>query len=151
MCNVGYELFNKNGTAGFSIDKAESGDKDGDTFQYNKTCVPVMCPPLQAPENGIILTTQDSFHFGDLVSFQCHFGFVMAGSASLLCTSGGVWNGSVPECQCEYTSYNNIVKIKKLYQSYLLVVEFWISHISSFTFPTNKRLRLITYAHYTTK
>lgn len=112
VCNVGYELFNKNGTAGFSIDKSESGGKDGDTFQYNKTCVPVMCPPLQAPENGIILTTQDSFHFGDLVSFQCHFGFVMAGSASLLCTSGGVWNGSVPECQCEYFMLFILVQIQ---------------------------------------
>ncbi|XP_054265760.1 uncharacterized protein LOC128988471 [Macrosteles quadrilineatus] len=99
VCNVGYELFSRNGTAGFSVDKSETGSQDGDIFQYNKTCVPVMCPPLAAPKNGIILTTQDSFHFGDLVSFQCHFGFVMAGSASLLCTSGGVWNGSVPECQ----------------------------------------------------
>ncbi|KAG8295757.1 calcium ion binding [Homalodisca vitripennis] len=99
VCNVGYELFSSNGTAGFNVDKAESGEKDGDIFQYNKTCVPVMCPPLEAPENGIILTTQESYHFGDLVSFHCHFGFVMAGSASLLCTSGGVWNGSVPECQ----------------------------------------------------
>jgi Sushi domain (SCR repeat). len=33
------------------------------------------------------------------VSFQCNFGYVLVGSASLLCTSGGVWNGTVPQCQ----------------------------------------------------
>lgn len=101
VCNVGYELFLSNGTAGFSIDKSESGERDGDIFQRNKTCVPVMCPNLEAPENGIILSTKASYHFGDLVSFHCHFGYVMAGSASLLCTSGGAWNGTVPECQCK--------------------------------------------------
>ncbi|XP_072154980.1 uncharacterized protein uif isoform X2 [Bemisia tabaci] len=99
VCNVGYELFTRNGTAGFTVDPSETGERDGDAYQRNKTCVPVMCPTLQAPENGIILSTKDSYHFGDLVSFQCQFGFVMAGSASLLCTSGGVWNGSVPQCQ----------------------------------------------------
>lgn len=25
----------------------------------------------------------------------------MSGSASLLCTSTGVWNGSIPECKCK--------------------------------------------------
>lgn len=42
---------------------------------------------------------QEKYHFMDLVSFQCKFGYVMVGSASLLCTSGGAWNGTVPECQ----------------------------------------------------
>ncbi|XP_063243609.1 sushi, von Willebrand factor type A, EGF and pentraxin domain-containing protein 1 isoform X2 [Bacillus rossius redtenbacheri] len=98
-CNIGYELFLGNGTAGFYIDKSETGERDGDIFQRNKTCVPIMCPGLEAPENGLILATKEQFHFGDLVSFQCNFGYVMAGSASLLCTSGGIWNGSVPECQ----------------------------------------------------
>ncbi|XP_052128948.1 sushi, von Willebrand factor type A, EGF and pentraxin domain-containing protein 1 [Frankliniella occidentalis] len=99
VCNVGYELFTRNGTAGFSVHSAESGERDGDTYQRNKTCVPIMCPSLEAPENGVILSTKEMFHFGDLVSFQCNFGYVMSGPASLLCTSGGVWNGSVPQCQ----------------------------------------------------
>lgn len=57
-CNVGYELFLGNGTAGFFIDKSESGERDGDIFQRNKTCVPVMCPPLEDPENGVVLSTK---------------------------------------------------------------------------------------------
>ena len=79
----------------------ESGERDGGTYQRNKTCVPIMCPPLEAPENGVILSTKEMFHFGDLVSFQCDFGYVMSGTASLLCNSGGVWNGSIPQCQCK--------------------------------------------------
>ncbi|XP_071439306.1 uncharacterized protein uif isoform X2 [Hetaerina americana] len=99
VCNIGYQLFLSNGTAGFTIDSSESGDRDGDTYQRNKTCVPVMCPKLQAPENGVLLSTKEMYHFGDLVSFQCNFGYVMMGTASLLCTSGGMWNGTVPECK----------------------------------------------------
>ncbi|RZF34727.1 hypothetical protein LSTR_LSTR016429 [Laodelphax striatellus] len=60
-CNVGYELFLSNGTAGFSIDKSETGERDGDIFQRNKTCVPVMCPPMDNPENGLIMSTKVSY------------------------------------------------------------------------------------------
>lgn len=60
-CNVGFELFLKNGTSGFSVAPSESGERDGDIFQRNKTCVPVMCPLLQAPENGLILSTEVHF------------------------------------------------------------------------------------------
>jgi hypothetical protein len=48
----------QNGTAGFSVSLSETGDRDGDIFQRGKTCVPVMCPTLQAPENGLILSTK---------------------------------------------------------------------------------------------
>lgn len=58
MCNTGFELYKENGTAGFSLAKSESGERDGDLYQRNKTCVPVKCPSLAAPENGKILTTR---------------------------------------------------------------------------------------------
>lgn len=60
MCNTGYELYKGNGTAGFYIEKYESGERDGDLYQKNKTCVPVMCPPILAPDNGKILSTKVS-------------------------------------------------------------------------------------------
>lgn len=100
-CNIGYELYSSNGTAGFAIEKSETGERDGDTYQRNKSCVPVMCPPLGPPENGKLLSTKDAYHFGDIVQFQCEFGFVMSGFSSLLCTSSGTWNGTAPLCQCE--------------------------------------------------
>jgi hypothetical protein len=48
----------QNGTAGFLVAPSETGDRDGDILQRGKTCVPVMCPKLQAPENGLILSTK---------------------------------------------------------------------------------------------
>ena len=51
----------QNGTAGFSVAPSETGDRDGDIFQRSRTCVPVMCPKLQAPENGLVLSTKVYF------------------------------------------------------------------------------------------
>lgn len=51
-CNSGFELFTANGTAGYFIEKTETGERDGDAVQRNKSCVPVMCPELISPENG---------------------------------------------------------------------------------------------------
>lgn len=61
-----------------------------------------MCPPLASPENGKLLSTKNAYHFGDIVQFQCDFGFIMSGFSSLLCTSSGTWNGTAPECQCKF-------------------------------------------------
>lgn len=86
------------------------GLRDGDTLQLNKSCVPVLCPALTSPENGIILSTKKQYHFGDLVNIKCDFGYLMQGSSSLLCLSNGQWNGTVPMCYC-----NNHKKIHKHY------------------------------------
>lgn len=106
-CNVGFELYTQNGTAGYSVKGSENGLRDGDVLQINKSCVPVMCPSINAPENGLILSTKEKYHFGDLVRFQCDFGYVMTGSSSLLCTSTGIWNGTVPECKCKCLLFKN--------------------------------------------
>lgn len=98
-CNVGFELYSGNGTAGFNIEQSENGLKDGDTYRINKTCVPKMCGPLSSPENGQLLSTETKHHYGNEVSFQCNFGFVISGNYGLRCTSSGEWNGTVPECQ----------------------------------------------------
>ncbi|XP_028967225.1 uncharacterized protein LOC108863645 [Galendromus occidentalis] len=98
MCNVGYELYTKNGTSGFFVPPTETGYRDGDTYQINKTCVPRECSMLRSPENGRMLSTKERFRFGDSVSFQCDFGFVLHGAHALTCTSGGNWNGTMPAC-----------------------------------------------------
>lgn len=50
-------------------------------------------------KNSFVL--QEQHHFGDLVRFQCNFGYVIAGPSALICTSSGAWNGTIPECQCK--------------------------------------------------
>ncbi|CAG0905248.1 unnamed protein product [Darwinula stevensoni] len=102
QCSVGYELFAANGTAGFYIESSETGLRDGDIFQINKTCVPKMCPPLEAPDHGQLLATKRKWHFGDVVSFTCDFGYIMEGSSSLRCLSTGRWNATIPTCICEH-------------------------------------------------
>ncbi|GIY99818.1 neurogenic locus notch 2 [Caerostris extrusa] len=99
LCNVGYELYTKNGTSGFYIPESETGTKIGDKYALNKTCVPKSCSAFGTIENGQVLSTKSEYHFGDLVSFQCDFGFVMSGSSVLLCNSNGEWNGTVPSCK----------------------------------------------------
>ena len=98
VCNVGYELYTSNGTAGYEIAVSETGVRDGDVFRVNKTCVPKQCPSLKNPMNGKLLSTKSKYHFGDFVHFYCDFGYVMIGSQTLICTSNGQWNGTVPEC-----------------------------------------------------
>ncbi|KAG1655606.1 Fibropellin-1 [Nymphon striatum] len=101
LCNVGFELYQSNNTASFDIPYSEDGLRDGDVYRLNKTCVR-NCPALDDPENGLLLSTQSMFHFGDIIRFHCDFGYVMVGSSTLLCTSNGVWNGTAPTC--EYAS-----------------------------------------------
>ncbi len=45
---------------------------------------------------------RSTYRFGDLAHFACDFGHEMEGSPSLLCTSAGEWNGTVPKCNCKW-------------------------------------------------
>jgi hypothetical protein len=58
-----------------------------------------MCPALKTPDNGQMLNTRVSHHFGDEVIFLCRIGYIMVGASSLQCTAAGTWNASVPGCQ----------------------------------------------------
>lgn len=99
LCNVGFDLYTQNGTAGFYIESSETGLQDGDNYRLNKTCVRKMCPALESPANGMLLDTHPMYHYGDWVKFHCNFGYVMVGSDTLACTSSGTWNGTLPECR----------------------------------------------------
>lgn len=98
VCNAGYELYTANGTSNFYIPPMENGLRDGDLYRINKTCVPKTCPHLMAPINGQLLNTERYLRYGDIAVFACDFGYVLRGSAHLLCTSTGSWNGTIPEC-----------------------------------------------------
>lgn len=39
LCNVGFDLYSENSTAGFDIPQSETGLKDDDVYRINKTCV----------------------------------------------------------------------------------------------------------------
>lgn len=97
-CNAGYQLYTQNGTSGLFLAPGEDGLKDGDLYRINKTCVRKSCPLLTSPSNGLLLSTSPIHRYGEVVHFSCDFGYVMQGSANLLCTSTGTWNSTAPEC-----------------------------------------------------
>ncbi len=41
------------------------------------------------------------YDMGTLALYSCDFGFILVGSESRLCVSGGIWAGQPPECQCK--------------------------------------------------
>lgn len=121
-CNVGYELYTSNGTAGYFIPSTETGLRDGDIYRINKTCVPKQCPNLSAPENGKILTLQENYHYNDVITFNCDFGYVLHGQRSLVCGSNGLWNGTTPQCvyaQCPIIADDPAQGLKLQYESTL--------------------------------
>ena len=71
---------------------------EGNTLLINKTCVPQSCLPLLSPLNGVLLSTQAIFRFGDAANFACLLGFEMVGSATLKCVEGGQWSDTQPLC-----------------------------------------------------
>ena len=97
-CNVGYELFINETTAGFTIEESESGMRDGDIYRLNKTCVKKMCPEITAPVHGYLLDTRSMHHFMDVVQFQCDYGYVLQGADTLECLNTGRWNETIPTC-----------------------------------------------------
>ena len=105
MCNVGFELFTEDGTSEYFIPGSETGLRDGDSYRLNKTCVRKMCPALESPENGRILSDLKHYRFGDMVRFMCDFGYILEGNPALLCSSAGQWNGTVPQCTCKLNRF----------------------------------------------
>ncbi len=62
------------------------------------------CPALEPISNGVITYTPDimaDYDMGTLALYSCDFGFILVGSESRLCVSGGIWAGQPPECQCK--------------------------------------------------
>lgn len=138
-CNVGFDLYSQNGTSGFYIEKTETGLKDGDIYRINKTCVPKMCSKLVPPLNGLLLSTKEQHHFGDKVSFQCNFGYIIAGSYGLQCTSSGTWNGTVPECQRKTFNYFELENVfNSVLSNWLLLYSLYLQRLSVYHFKMNQ-------------
>lgn len=62
------------------------------------------CLPVQAPENGRIITTGafelgQEYSFGQVVNFECNAKFKLVGAKEIICSSNGKWNSDMPQCQ----------------------------------------------------
>ncbi|XP_053395361.1 uncharacterized protein LOC123523940 isoform X4 [Mercenaria mercenaria] len=61
-----------------------------------RTCNPVDCKAVAAPENGI--RNGNDTKFGSAVTFDCLDGYMLQGDLAIVCNSSGKWNGTVPTC-----------------------------------------------------
>ena len=55
------------------------------------------CPLPDIPKNGS--RSQDTFKYGDVITFNCVNGYRLVGEKSIVCLAGGVVNGTAPICQ----------------------------------------------------
>ena len=56
-----------------------------------------MCPELQPPANGLIVTT--GTQFGSTATYSCLPGFNLVGNEQRTCQANGFWSGIEPFCQ----------------------------------------------------
>ncbi|CAK9296951.1 unnamed protein product [Gordionus sp. m RMFG-2023] len=100
-CLPGYVLFSSNGTMRNYLAKGESGLDKHDTMRINHTCLRVLCPTVNSPENGMIITnvTNDLYYYTESIEFQCNLGFKLVGERFIKCMMNGEWDHSVPVCE----------------------------------------------------
>ncbi|XP_066300403.1 CUB and sushi domain-containing protein 3-like [Branchiostoma lanceolatum] len=59
------------------------------------TCTVVQCSVPSAPTNGAVIGSNS---YGDVASFTCDPGYILAGVSTLTCQADGTWNGPSPTC-----------------------------------------------------
>ena len=64
---------------------------------------PVICPPLQSPLFGKVVTSGHALF--NVCRYSCNMGFEMVGDAVRTCTYSGSWNGTAPICKFSFTSH----------------------------------------------
>ncbi|XP_078686058.1 uncharacterized protein LOC144918846 isoform X2 [Branchiostoma floridae x Branchiostoma belcheri] len=58
----------------------------------------ITCPPLTAPANGNMTSTDHSNTYQDEVQFTCDAGFIVEGAAVVRCRADGRWTSMLPTC-----------------------------------------------------
>uniref|UniRef100_A0A914GWY3 Uncharacterized protein n=1 Tax=Globodera rostochiensis TaxID=31243 RepID=A0A914GWY3_GLORO len=98
-CEEGFDLFTSVGQNGMRLRDGETGVGPMDSLRLNRSCISKHCSPLSAPENGQLITPDNtSFVFPVVLEFRCEFGHQMRGPSHLKCLADGNWNGTVPTC-----------------------------------------------------
>lgn len=59
-------------------------------------CIPVKCPHLTRPENGILIMLNRSFRARAF--FRCRMGYELHGPRSVRCSASGSWSPAPPAC-----------------------------------------------------
>ena len=73
-------------------------------------CTVVDCDVLDSVENGYIEYSDGTIYLSE-ATYNCHNGhnLTMSGDVMRTCQGNGLWNGTVPTCNSEYTCYTGIL------------------------------------------
>ncbi|XP_043780508.1 complement decay-accelerating factor isoform X2 [Cervus elaphus] len=107
-CNTGYKLV---GAA--SSYCAAMGNTVGWADEFPE-CQEILCPEPPKVDHGMIQEKQNSYAYGQSVTYKCMEGFTLHGESSIYCKvedDKGAWSGPLP--QCRETFYNVIPKVPK--------------------------------------
>ncbi|XP_071948695.1 CUB and sushi domain-containing protein 1-like [Antedon mediterranea] len=86
-CNTGYNLQGS---------RQRTCQQDGQWSGELTTCNPVMCPVLDPPMHGVIVTQGSSYN--DVIEFDCNTGYNLQGSRQRTCQQDGQWSGELTTC-----------------------------------------------------
>ena len=64
------------------------------------------CGDPGEPDNGAAIF--DGTLVGDVVDYECDFGFQLVGDSRRTCQLSGMWNGTVPQCERKQCNIINI-------------------------------------------
>ncbi|XP_055437782.1 complement decay-accelerating factor isoform X7 [Bubalus kerabau] len=95
-CNAGYKLV---GAA--SSFCAPVGNTVGWTDEFPE-CQEILCPEPPKVDYGMIQEKQNSYAYGQSVTYKCMEGFTLHGESSIYCTvkdGQGEWSGPLPQCR----------------------------------------------------
>lgn len=90
FCNEGY-ILNGNAHSVCTPDGSWNGSM--------LICLPVTCPNLVAPPNGIV--DSGEMNYGSDVMYQCNKGYQLIGDTLRTCQTDGTWSGQDPRCDCK--------------------------------------------------
>ena len=75
--------------------------------------VGISCGNLTVLSNGRV-DTSAGISFGDTAMYSCDTGYMLSGPAERTCQADGQWNGSVPTCESEWTSYVSVTLLHQI-------------------------------------
>ena len=92
-CNIGYARRNVSTSTKTCVHEKENLARwSGSPLP----CLPVICPHLSAPVNGIV--TGDLLSFGAIAEYRCSPGYQITPAKTRVCLGNNSWSGVEPKC-----------------------------------------------------
>ncbi|XP_061169998.1 sushi, von Willebrand factor type A, EGF and pentraxin domain-containing protein 1-like [Saccostrea echinata] len=103
-CPQGQELYTYNGQNDLVLPTMETGLEPHHRYHINHSCVAIECSvPTYSIPNGLALTLETKFFYGDEVTYMCNLGYMIKGTGlatyKISCQIDGSWSDIEPICE----------------------------------------------------